>query len=180
MKGNAVPSQAGRMPGQAPYYVSEDAPAYSTCASRRSQFTDAGYQERSASPEWETVLETMATEIKVRHYSRKTLKTYALWSCNFQRFLQDKPPMDLTTEDAKEYLSFLAVKSRVAASTQNHDLHPLRPRQDGEEAQEPTGFLNLPGTTAQRCTHRPSVLNNRKPAKFKADSQSRHPTENLT
>ncbi len=102
MKGNASPTQAVRLPGQGPYYVSEDAPAYSTYASRRSQFTDAGYQERSASTEWDRVIETMATEIKVRHYSRKTLKTYALWSRNFQRFLKDKPPMDLTTEDVKK------------------------------------------------------------------------------
>ncbi len=61
----------------------------------------------------------MAADIKTRHYSRKTLKTYALWSRNFQRFLKDKPPQELKSEDVKEYLSFLAVKSRVAASTQN-------------------------------------------------------------
>lgn len=125
LQGNASPAKTGGLPGQAPYYVSEDAPAYSTYASRRSQFTDAGYQERSASPEWDRVLETMVTEIKMRHYSRKTLKTYALWSRNFQRFLKDKPPMDLTTEDVKEYLSFLAVKSRVAASTQNQAFNSL-------------------------------------------------------
>lgn len=115
-----------RLPGQqAPYYVSENAPAYSTYASRKSQFTVSGYQEKSASPEWDKALETMATEIKVRHYSRKTLKTYALWSRNFQRFLKDKPPMELTTEDVKEYLSFLAIKSRVAASTQNQAFNSL-------------------------------------------------------
>ena len=75
----------GRIPSQGSYYVSEDAPRYSTYASRRSQYTDAGYQEKSASPEWDKVLESMASEIKVRHYSRKTLKTYALWSRNFQQ-----------------------------------------------------------------------------------------------
>jgi site-specific recombinase XerD len=61
----------------------------------------------------------MAAEIKVRHYSRKTLRTYALWSRNFQKFLKNKPPEDLSTEDVKEYLTFLAVKCKVAASTQN-------------------------------------------------------------
>lgn len=100
-------------------------PAYSTYASRKSQFTVSGYQEKSASPEWDKALETMATEIKVWHYSRKTLKTYALWSRNFQRFLKDKPPMEQTTEDVKEYLSFLATKSRVAASTQNQAFNSL-------------------------------------------------------
>jgi site-specific recombinase XerD len=64
-------------------------------------------------------LEVLAAEIKVRHYSRKTLKTYANWSRQFQRFLKDKPPRELTTADVKEYMTFLAVKCNVAASTQN-------------------------------------------------------------
>ncbi|MGD0844601.1 MAG: integron integrase [Geobacteraceae bacterium] len=121
----ATPAQPSRIPSQEPYYVSEDAPRYSTYASRRSQYTDAGYQEKSASPEWDKVLESMAAEIKVRHYSRKTLKTYALWSRNFQRFLKNKPPGELTTEDVKEYLTFLAVKCKVAASTQNQVFNSL-------------------------------------------------------
>lgn len=67
----------------------------------------------------------MAAEIKVRHYSRKTLRTYALWSRNFQKFLKNKPPEDLSTEDVKEYLTFLAVKCKVAASTQNQAFNSL-------------------------------------------------------
>jgi len=125
-KNGAVPTRSDRQHGQDSYYVSEGVPVYSTYASRRSQFTDAGYQERSASPEWDKVLEIMASETKTRHYSRKTLKTYALWSRNFQRFLKDKPPQELTSEDVKEYLSFLAVKSRVAASTQNQAVCRLK------------------------------------------------------
>lgn len=87
-----------------------------------SHYCDAGYQEKSDSPEWDAVLATMAGEIKVRHYSRKTLKTYANWSRQFQRFLKNKPPQELTTSDVKEYLTFLAVKCRVASSTQNQAL----------------------------------------------------------
>jgi integron integrase len=93
--------------------------------SRQSQYFEAGYQEKSASPEWDTVLEAMATEIKVRHYSRKTLQTYAKWSRSFQHFLKNKPPESLTTEDVKEYLGFLAVKCKVAASTQNQAFNSL-------------------------------------------------------
>jgi hypothetical protein len=97
-----TPAQPNNIPSDDSYYISEDAPRYSTYATRRSQYTDAGYQEKSDSPEWDKVLETMAAEIKVRHYSRKTLKTYALWSRNFQRYLKNKPPGELTTEDVKE------------------------------------------------------------------------------
>jgi hypothetical protein len=95
--------------------------------SRRSssQYTEAGYQVKSKSPEWDAVLDAMAAEIKVRHYSRKTLKTYANWSRQFQRFLKDKPPPELTTADVNEYLTFLAVKCHVAASTQNQAFNSL-------------------------------------------------------
>lgn len=107
------------------YYVSENAPHYASSVSRRSQFMQAGYQEKSTSPDWDKVLETMTEEIKGRHYSRKTLQTYALWSRNFQRFLKDKPPHELTSADVKEYLAFLAVKCKVAASTQNQAFNSL-------------------------------------------------------
>jgi integron integrase len=90
-----------------------------------SQYNVAGYQEESDSPEWDEVISKLADEIKVRHYSRKTLKTYALWSRQFQRFLQNKPPEELTTADVKEYLTWLAVKCHVAASTQNQAFNSL-------------------------------------------------------
>ena len=58
-----------------------------------SRYCEAGYQVKSVSPEWDGVLTTLAAEIKVRHYSRRTLKTYANWSRPFQRFLKNKPPV---------------------------------------------------------------------------------------
>lgn len=94
-------------------------PGYRTEVSRKPQYLPAGYQEKSDSPEWDAVLEKLAAEIKVRHYSRKTLQAYAKWSRSFQRFLRNKPPQELSTADVKEYLTFLAVKCNVAASTQN-------------------------------------------------------------
>lgn len=105
--------------------VESDHPSLSTISQRQSQYNEAGYQEKSTSPEWDEVLSKMADEIKVRHYSRKTLKTYANWSRNFQRFLKNKPPQDLTTADVKEYLTFLAVKCKVASSTQNQAFNAL-------------------------------------------------------
>jgi len=92
---------------------------------KSSQYSVAGYQEKSDSPEWDEVMEKLAAEIKVRHYSRKTLQTYAKWSRSFQRYLKDKPPSELNTEDVKDYLTFLAVKCQVAASTQNQAFNSL-------------------------------------------------------
>jgi integron integrase len=92
---------------------------------RLSQYNVAGYQETSDSPEWDEAIGKLADEIKVRHYSRKTLQTYAKWSRSFQRFLKNKPPQELTTDDVKGYLTFLAVKCNVAASTQNQAFNSL-------------------------------------------------------
>lgn len=92
---------------------------------RRSFYSEVGYPEKSDSPEWDMVLAAMAAEIKVRHYSRKTLKTYANWSRKFQRYLKNKPPQELTTTDVKEYLTYLAVKCNVASTTQNQAFNSL-------------------------------------------------------
>ncbi len=85
----------------------------------------AGYQEKSDSPEWDEVMGRLADEIKVRHYSRKTLKTYAQWSRQFQKFLKNKPPSELSTDDVRAYLTHLAVTCHVAASTQNQAFNSL-------------------------------------------------------
>ena len=84
-----------------------------------------GYAVQSASPEWDTTIAELAAEIKTRHYSRKTLKTYAHWSRQFQRFLKNKPPRSLSSKDVKEYLTYLAVQCRVSASTQNQAFNAL-------------------------------------------------------
>lgn len=81
--------------------------------------------EKTKSAAWDQSIERLAAEIKVRHYSRKTLKTYADWGRKFQRYLRDKPPEELTAIDVKNYLTYLAVESRVAASTQNQAFNAL-------------------------------------------------------
>ncbi len=95
------------------------------CRDFRSQFNPVGYEEKSDSPEWDELIGKLADEIKVRHYSRKTLKTYAHWSRQFQRFLKNKPTQELSAEEVKEYLTYLAVKCKVAASTQNQAFNSL-------------------------------------------------------
>jgi integron integrase len=84
-----------------------------------------GYPITSASPEWDTVIANLADEIKTRHYSRKTLKTYAHWARQFQSFLKNKPPSSLSTDDVQKYLTHLAVHNHVAASTQNQAFNAL-------------------------------------------------------
>jgi integron integrase len=86
---------------------------------------EEGYVAESDSAEWDKTVAALASEIKTRHYSRKTLKIYAHWSRQFQRFLKNKPPHELSSTDVKEYLTYLAVQCNVSASTQNQAFNAL-------------------------------------------------------
>ncbi len=96
----------------------------------KGQRSESHYNEwhclnKSASPAWDKIIESLAAEIKVRHYSRKTLKCYADWSRKFQGYLRNKTPEALMADDVKAYLTYLAVNCRVAASTQNQAFNAL-------------------------------------------------------
>src|SRR3990172_12629546 len=80
---------------------------------------------KSASPDWDKIIGSLAAEINTRHYSRKKLKTYADWSRKFQSYLKNKPPDELLATDVKSYLTYLAVNCKVAASTQNQAFNAL-------------------------------------------------------
>ncbi len=74
---------------------------------------------------WADCYRRLKEEIRVRQYSPKTLSTYRIWTEQFQRFLKDKPPADLTSEDAVRYLTHLATDCNVVASTQNQAFNSL-------------------------------------------------------
>jgi hypothetical protein len=121
------PSPAVSM-GQEPQYIRERPGS--------SHYTDAGYQVKSDSPEWDAVLETMAGEIKVRHYSRKTLKTYANWSRQIPHLpsLLRHPPV------AGQLRYPHHSDAAWALQPQNYDdLHPLRAGENGERTKKPAG-----------------------------------------
>ncbi|MDY6830230.1 MAG: hypothetical protein SWC96_00040 [Thermodesulfobacteriota bacterium] len=53
---------------------------------------------------WDRSLETLANEISVRHYTKKTLKSYALWAAKLRYFVKNKDPEALDTEGEKRSL----------------------------------------------------------------------------
>jgi site-specific recombinase XerD len=67
----------------------------------------------------------LADEIHLRHYSPKNLKSYQGWVRKFQAYTHSKPPESLSTDDVKEFLTFLAVKQKVSAPTQNQVFNAL-------------------------------------------------------
>ena len=74
---------------------------------------------------WDAVYWQLKNEINVRHYSINTFKTYSQWIHQFQAFVKNKAPQSLKNDDVKRFLTFLAVKRKVAASTQNQALNSV-------------------------------------------------------
>ncbi len=90
-----------------------------------SHFNEWCCLEKTDAADWDKAIEDLEAEIKVRHYSRKTLKTYAEWCRRYQRYLKNKAAESLTPDDVKAYLTDLAVKRRVSASTQNQAFNAI-------------------------------------------------------
>ena len=74
---------------------------------------------------WNVALNDLANEIKVRHYSPKTLKSYSTWVRKLKNFCKGKDPAELSTADVKDFLTFLAVEQKVSASSQNQAFNAL-------------------------------------------------------
>ena len=83
----------------------------------------------STKADWRPIYNDLHAEIRLRHYSPKTLKSYRGWVRQFQNFTKSKDPRLLSTSDVKDFLAYLAVKRQVAVSRQNQiskrlDLYP--------------------------------------------------------
>ena len=74
---------------------------------------------------WLEIYDGLNDEIKTRHYSPKTLKSYVHWARKFQNFTESKNPKALSTSDVKKFLTFLAVEQKVSASSQNQAFNAL-------------------------------------------------------
>jgi hypothetical protein len=68
---------------------------------------------------WKDEYVRLKEEIKLRHYSPKTLGIYTHWVRQYQTFVRSQDPKSLSTEHVKRFLTFLAVDRKVSASTQN-------------------------------------------------------------
>ncbi len=70
-------------------------------------------------------LEQARQNLRIRHYSLKTEKTYLSWIKDFIYFHDKKHPEILNESHITQYISHLAVKRNVSASTQNQALCAL-------------------------------------------------------
>jgi len=81
--------------------------------------------QTGAKDNWDEAYKQLSNEIKFRHYSPKTLKSYSTWVRKIQYFSKSKDPELLSTTDVKDFLTFLAVKQKVSASSQNQAFNAL-------------------------------------------------------
>ncbi len=86
---------------------------------RKGRYDDWRCLRKSGYPAWDRIIARLADEINTRHYSRKTLQHYANWTRKFQSYLSHKDPAQLSSQDVKSYLTYLAVHCKVSSSTQN-------------------------------------------------------------
>jgi integron integrase len=74
---------------------------------------------------WEKEYRDLEASIKLRNYSPKTFAAYRHWVGKFQAFVRSRPSPELGTDEVKGFLSELAVRHGVAASTQNQAFNAL-------------------------------------------------------
>ena len=65
------------------------------------------------------ILDQLRNKIRLCGYSIRTEKTYADWNRRFILFHGKKHPKDMGAEEVEQFLTNLAVRYNVAASTQN-------------------------------------------------------------
>ena len=70
-------------------------------------------------------IQKVADAIRTRHYSLRTEQTYTDWVKRFILFHGKRHPMDMGEQEVAEFLTYLAVRRNVAASTQNQALNAL-------------------------------------------------------
>jgi site-specific recombinase XerD len=71
------------------------------------------------------LIDIVRREIRVRHMSLRTEDAYVYWVRDFVRFHERRHPRDMGPADVEAYLTMLANRRRVAASTHNQALSAL-------------------------------------------------------
>ena len=74
---------------------------------------------------WEREYRDLESAIKLRNHSDRTLTAYRFWITKFQAFVRSRPTGELATQEVRGFLSALAVRHAVSASSQNQAFNAL-------------------------------------------------------
>lgn len=99
---------------------------------------------------------SMRSEIRRRHYSLRTERTYDDWIRRFLTFHKLKSPQEIGAAGIRDFLSYLAEERQVAASTQNQALNAISFLYKSVLNYDPGSFGNF--THAKRPKRVPEVL----------------------
>ena len=94
----------------------------------KKKYTDSKLKKdhlKLTNADWTSVYNDLNAEIKLRHCSFRTLRSYRGWARQFQSFTKSKDPKLLSSSDVKDFLTFLAVEKKVSASSQNQAFNAL-------------------------------------------------------
>jgi integron integrase len=76
-------------------------------------------------PSWKEIFDKLHESLRLRHYSPRTEKSYRIWINKFRKYLNECDPLMLEGKDVKNFLSHIALRERVSASTQNQAFNAL-------------------------------------------------------
>jgi site-specific recombinase XerD len=71
------------------------------------------------------LLDQLREALRSRHYSRRTEQTYCHWVRRYIHFHNVRHPAEMAEPETNAFLTYLAVKEKVSASTQNQALSAL-------------------------------------------------------
>ncbi len=77
------------------------------------------YAQRYSTPELHPtrLMDQVRHILRLKHYSDATERSYVYWILTYIRFHKLRHPRELNSLDVQSFLTFLAVKQEVAAST---------------------------------------------------------------
>jgi integron integrase len=87
--------------------------------------SDVAGQYADTSSTQPKLLDRLRLALRSRHYSRRTEQTYCLWVRRFILFHNVRHPAEMAEADINAFLTHLAVKEKVSASTQSQALSAL-------------------------------------------------------
>lgn len=92
---------------------------------KNQQISTINTEANSTHADWSLVYTGLDSEIQLRHYSPKTLTAYSGWVRQLQGFTRSKAPQSLSSRDVKDFLTHLAIKRKVSASSQNQAFNAI-------------------------------------------------------
>ncbi len=85
--------------------------------------TNAVFRGAPLSPPFRSpLLSSLVEQMRLRHFSSRTVDTYLSWVLRYIKFHRKRHPRELGRDHVEEYLTSLAIQSNVSASTQNQAL----------------------------------------------------------